>query len=474
MKTKALILNVLAVGLLAVLLLAVAIAGRTSVQAEWPQQGPAVRVMRAGLTPQAIAASLWAEGMNNLGGFEFDLTVDPAVARLTGAQVGDFLGATGRTVGALGPIVGAQGEGLAFGAYSYDPSGQNGPGPSGDGTLAVVTLTVAGEGVSPLTLSNPLFVDVEADPQAVTTADAALQAKALHSGWNLLAPCVDTSGLSVSDTLQSLAGAYDMVLGEGGAYVVGLPEGAQSLHEVAPPWGYYVRVQGSGAVTMTQLSAAFDPHAPIPLTAGWRWVGYCVGASLPVTAALQSIAGQYDMVLGERGAYVAGLPPEFQSLRELRQGAGYLIRMTADGTLVYPAGAQGSQGAEELRSKGAEEQGCTVQPTPYLTLVYGQIEVDGNPAPAGTRVEAVTPRGEVAGCFIVQHEGAFGVMPVYGADADGVTPGFRKGEAIAWRVNGQPAAGPEMVWADEREAHQVRLEVSRAGGRAIYLPVIVK
>jgi hypothetical protein len=147
--------------------------------------------------------------------------------------------------------------------------------------------------------------------------------------------------------------------------------------------------------------------------------------------------------------------------------------MTADGTLVYPAGGQGSQGAGEQRSKGAEEQGCTVQPTPYLTLVYGQIEVNGSPAPAGTRVEAVTPGGEVAGCFAVQAAGYFGVMPVYGADADGITPGFREGEAIAWRVNGQEATGPELTWANNKEVHQVRLEVSRAGSRA-YLPVIVK
>jgi hypothetical protein len=106
-------------------------------------------------------------------------------------------------------------------------------------------------------------------------------------------------------------------------------------------------------------------------------------------------------------------------------------------------------------------------------LAYGEVWLDGRPAPAGTRVEAVTPRGEVAGCFAVQAAGYLGVMPVYGADEDGRTPGFRQNEAIAWRVNGQPAAGPELTWADEREAHQVRLEVSRAGSRA-YLPVIVK
>ncbi len=60
--------------------------------------------------------------------------------------------------------------------------------------------------------------------------------------------------------------------------------------------------------------------------------------------------------LPKRGAYVVGLPDQFQSLREMEQGTGYLIRMTADGVLTYPAGELGGGGAEEQGSRGAREQ----------------------------------------------------------------------------------------------------------------------
>ncbi len=438
------------------------------------QAGPTVRPARASLTQHTATAAIVAQGMTNLGGFEFDLAADPAVARLQDAQLGPLLAASGRTTGTLGPLLGGQGESLGFGAYSYDPSGQNRPGASGDGVLAYATLTVVGEGVTGLALSRPLFVDVEANIQAVAAADAAVQAKSLHAGWNLLAPCVDTSGLAVSTTLESLAGAYDLALGEGGAYAAGLPNAAQSLEEIAPPWSYYVRITASTPATLTQLAPAFDAAAPIALAAGWRWVGYCPGATLPITTALQSIDGAYDMVLGERDAYVVGLPDFFQSLRELRQGAGYLIRMIADGVLQYPSAAA-VEGAP-ASARAAPDSACAhVQATPYSMLAYGEALVDGEPAPAGAQVEAVTPRGEIAGCARVVEPGYFGVMQLYGQDADGHTPGFLPGEPIIWRVDGRDAtAAPELSWSGEREARRITLAAGARSSAPAFLPVIVR
>ena len=455
-------------GLLTVLLLALALG--LPAQAVQAQGGPLVRVARGQLGQQAITVALAAEGMTNLGGFEFDLGVDPAVARLEGAQLGEFLGFSGRATGALGPLIGGQGESLGFGAYSYDPSGQNAPGPAGDGILARARLQVAGDGVSDLALSNLIVADVEAAIQSATTEAAALQVRTLHGGWNLLAPCVDTTGLAVPEVLASLAEGFDMVLGERGAHVVGLPPESQSLNEVAPPWSYWLRTTVGGPITLTQVALAFSPSTPIPLTAGWRWVGYCVREPLPIAAALGSIEGRYDMVLGERGAYVVGLPDQFQSLREMEQSAGYLIRMTADGMLTYPAGSGGA-GARELGRSEAEALACAAQPSPYVTLAYGQALVDGAPAPVSTVVEAVTPRGEVAGCATVIGDGAFPLMLLYGADEDGRTPGFRAGELIAWRVGGREATGPAVTWADDKAVHPVQLEV---GGRGptLYLPLI--
>ncbi len=428
-----------------------------------------VTIQREALGQRQITVTVAGAGLTDLGGFEFDLMVDPAVAQVQGAQVGDFLGSSGRTVGALGPIIGSQGETVGFGAYSYDPSGNNAPGANGGGTLALVHMSVVSDGVSSLILSNTLFADVNATQQQVSTAGAVLQVRTHHVGWNLMALCVDTSGLSVTETLQSMTGGYDMVLGEDGTYVAGLPDMFQSLDEMDPSRSYYVRATGD--VTMTQVAPAFDPSTPISLTVGWHWIGYCVAQAKPVTVALSSIAGKYDMVLGESGTYVVGLPDMFQSLREMRQGEGYQIRMTADGTLVYPA-VSGQSVVVRAKKKAHSPGACSgVRRTPRLTLAYGDVQVDGRPAPAGTVVQAVTSEGTVAGCAVVESPGHFGVMQIYGVDSDGATPGFRPGETISWKVNGREAtASPDFRWSDDRDVHRVSLVTGE--NKPIFLPLL--
>ena len=100
-----------------------------------------------------------------------------------------------------------------------------------------------------------------------------------------------------------------------------------------------------------------------------------------------------------------------------------------------------------------------------MTLVYGQVRLNGQPAPPGTVVEAITPRGEVAGCFEVHTAGYFGVVQVYGADETGGIPGFKAGEPITWRVNGVPAvAEPRVTWQDDKTLHEVILRATGTAG----------
>ena len=456
--------------------------GHIDMSAALAEEGAVVRVAPHQLGHQDVVVAITGTNMSNLGGFEFDLSLDPTVAQVTGARLGDFLARSGRTVGHLGPIVGSQGEAIAFGGYSYDPTGNNAPGSSGDGPLAYITMTVSGDGVSPLALQNVIVADVNASQQSVQVADASLQVRTLHSGWNLIAPCVDTRGWGVLSTLASLVGDFDLVLGERGSYVVGLPDTFQTLDEVVPPWSYYVRVTAHHAVTLTQVAGTISVSAPITLSHGWRWVGYCGGTPLPVSQALQSISGKYDLVIGEGGTYVVGLPDTFQTLQQMRQGEGYLIRMTGDGTLVYPSGGSTPRvpAEDNERELTALSGGwCNVQNTPYMTLVYGEVRVDGQPASVGTRVEAITPRGEVAGCFEVRTAGYFGLVQVYGADEKGGIPGFKAGEPIRWRVNGMPAtATPQVTWQDDKAVHEVVLEVNGAAStptlQRFFVPWLLK
>ena len=99
-----------------------------------------------------------------------------------------------------------------------------------------------------------------------------------------------------------------------------------------------------------------------------------------------------------------------------------------------------------------------VQNTPYFTIVYGTCTLNGGACPVGTVVEARTPRGNTAGCFVVTTAGFYGMMYVYGEDATAQPPipGFRAGEAIAFYIGGYPAtSSPTLTWQDDKTPHQV-------------------
>jgi hypothetical protein len=115
-----------------------------------------------------------------------------------------------------------------------------------------------------------------------------------------------------------------------------------------------------------------------------------------------------------------------------------------------------------------------VPPTPFFTLVYGELTAGDRPAPLGAVVEVLTPRGEVAGCGVVRHEGHYGFLHVYGQDGgDPPVPGFRAGEPLAFRVNGVPAsAKPRQTWANDLTPHQVDLAVDSVRFD-LYLPLAV-
>ena len=117
-------------------------------------------------------------------------------------------------------------------------------------------------------------------------------------------------------------------------------------------------------------------------------------------------------------------------------------------------------------------EGCDVTATPSLTLLFGTLIIKGQPAPVGTRVEALTPRGEVAGCYVMDTAGQYGFMFLYGEDAsaDPVIPGFRPDEPVRLRVNGMEAPlAQDLLWQDDLAPHRVDLVL---GDRRTYLPVV--
>ncbi|MEI8080743.1 MAG: hypothetical protein WCI74_02745, partial [Actinomycetes bacterium] len=91
----------------------------------------------------------------------------------------------------------------------------------------------------------------------------------------------------------------------------------------------------------------------------------------------------------------------------------------------------------------------SITPTNEWVGFYGfNSTLDSMPLPVGSVVRAFNPRGGLAGEYIVEHVGWYGVMAVYRDDPNTtVDEGLRPGETVSFAVNSWPATtlGPDTA-----------------------------
>lgn len=297
------------------------------------------------------------------------------------------------------------------------------------------------------------------------------QAMLLKSGWNFISFRVEPPVPLVDNVLDSISGKYCRVLGMNATSNCALAPEYRALKELHPGNGYFLHITNTTSVFATVEGLALPADRPIALNPGWNWIGYYPTATLPISVALGGIAGKYARVLSLDSLYNP-TEPDFSTLAQMETSKGYriFITSTAPITLVYPgvvmqAGADGGIPIEqsEMQPNSSTDEICAgVQPTPKIAFVYGRLG-GGAGMSAGTKVEAITPDGEIAGCVVTSHTGRYGYMAVFGKE--GAIPGFLAGQTIRLRINGI-VRDTGVVWADNSSAN--RFDV--ADIRMIFLP----
>lgn len=167
----------------------------------------------------------------------------------------------------------------------------------------------------------------------------------LRAGWNLISFPVEPHNPAVLNVLGGLIGRFTRVLSldcTRGAlsFYPGLPPYMNSLKEMDGRHGYWIEMTQDMHLVVSGIR--LPPSTPIQLCAGYNLVSFLPDHPMPVSEALQSIAGRYTAVLAfdpERGAlsYYPDLPPGMNSLTQLEPGRGYWIRTTTPATLIYPS-----------------------------------------------------------------------------------------------------------------------------------------
>jgi hypothetical protein len=387
-------------------------------------------------------------------------------------QINDVNAPIGASVEAVSP------RGDVVGCFTVNSSGQYGAmriygedssvSPAIPGMRAGETVTFKINGQS--ATSNPTLVwqNDKSTHKVDLNTGVAQQTISLQPGWNLISLNVEPTDPTVAQVLSSLSGNYSRILAVDGAYVPTLPASFNTLKELHAGKAYYLYYSGSTSTNLVVMGTTVAATQPIALQTGWNWIGYLPQTTLPVANALTSISGKYQRVLGLTGSYIPALPT-FSTLKELTPGQGYLIFMDSAVNLTYP-----STGGRLASLVSSETIGTCqdVTPTPFTSLVYGSVTLNGQPAPIGTNISLITPDGEIAGCVEIKQAGQFGLMYAYGADVDNGINGFQAGEPLTFLVNDRVAqADANLTWQNDRESHTVALNITI---ERIYLPMIQK
>lgn len=140
------------------------------------------RVVLAGPTEARAGAELAVSVVlvdpAGAGAFDLDIAFDPRSMRAVRAGLGPLLGSTGRTAGALGPILDNAAGRVALGGYSHGPA----PGPTASGELARVVFQALREGSAVLRIERLVLATTDGARMAAEASGLAIAVGRAGSG----------------------------------------------------------------------------------------------------------------------------------------------------------------------------------------------------------------------------------------------------------------------------------------------------
>ncbi|MFQ5606474.1 MAG: Ig-like domain-containing protein [Candidatus Zixiibacteriota bacterium] len=269
----------------------------------------------------------------------------------------------------------------------------------------------------------------------------------LKNGWSLISRNVDTDIDLISALFGPIMQYVDVILSfeeVGLTYDPDLPEfstltSADHLH------GYWVRIENfpGECVELNLTGIPVLVNTPIHLEAGWNLVSYLPPVSLPTGSALVSQEGNLRVALGFDGQGLTYEPdlPDFSTLKIMAPCFGYWLKVFDPRALIYP----GFNSAPFVDPQEQAQPGLLARlgvagelapTTNWVDIYSARLTVDGQPAPTGETVRAISEDGSLVGYGVTSDAGRLMFTPVYAAEeaADG---GLKRGDSFTLEIGSQ-------------------------------------
>jgi len=255
-------------------------------------------------------------------------------------------------------------------------------------------------------------------PQVLHTDGYVLRQVPIGYGWNWLSFNLAFANPDIDSALVSLKHPQNDLMKGQNAFSIYLNGGGWlgSLDTLRNPTMYIYRADQ--ADTLKMKGNVIDPATtPIPMVAGWNWIGYIPNYSLPINEALSSLPAQIGDLAKSQIAFAQYINPTFGwvgNLKYLQAPNGYQVKLSAPGTLLYPPphsnftgngnGDNASPDTPLQARNGPEEvppapNFWTVDPTQYehSTTLIGMFKANGVNATTATMELGAFARNTVRG-----------------------------------------------------------------------------
>jgi hypothetical protein len=176
-------------------------------------------------------------------------------------------------------------------------------------------------------------------PQVLHTDSKLLRRIYIHPGWNWISMNLGLSNPTVTGALQSLknpGGGLIKNQSSFSQYSVPLKQWFGTLDSISPYSMYQLNALAVDSVLMVGLP--IDASQPIPVKAGWNWIGYLPQFALPIGDALASLTPTSGDFIKSQLGFAQYIPGSgwIGNLNFLSAPNGYLLKLTNPGTLTYP------------------------------------------------------------------------------------------------------------------------------------------
>jgi hypothetical protein len=209
------------------------------------------------------------------------------------------------------------------------------------------------------------------NPQVIHTGGLLLREVPFNYGWNWLSFNLAFPDNSLNAALASVKHPENDLMKSQTAFSEYFGGWFGTLNNLNNTAMYIYRADV--ADTLRMQGTLIDPATtPIPVVAGWNWIGYVPNYALPINIALASLPAQPGDIIKGQHAFSEYLNPTFGwvgNLKYMSPPNGYQIRLAQGGTLTYPP-----KPTSLIEEETAQARGETDPPTAHWSVNPAQFE----------------------------------------------------------------------------------------------------